>query len=101
MKTILTLMAALVLTVLFSSCQKEVQRYDEMRLYHGESLTLHQVQADSVVRFSDKVNAFVAHYPAAAEDPLYPEIRANIRAALVTFSITVDDEWDGEIHLEY
>ena len=101
MKTILTLMAALVLTVLFSSCEKEVQRYDEMRLYHGESLTLHQVQADSVVRFSDKVNAFVAHYPAAAEDPLYPEIRANIRAALVTFTITVDDEWDGEIHLEY
>jgi hypothetical protein len=100
MKTILTLMAALVLTVL-TSCQKEVQRYDEMRLYHGESLTLHQVQADSVVRFSDKVNAFVAHYPAAAEDPLYPEIRANIRAALVTFSITVDDEWDGEIRVEY
>jgi hypothetical protein len=100
MKTILTLMAALVLTVL-TSCQKEVQRYDEMRLYHGESLTLHQVQADSVVRFSDKVNAFVARYPAAAEDPLYPEIRANIRAALVTFTITVDDEWDGEIRVEY
>jgi hypothetical protein len=100
MKTILTLMAALVLTVL-TSCEKEVQRYDEMRLYHGESLTLHQVQADSVVRFSDKVKAFVARYPAAAEDPLYPEIRANIRAALVTFTITVDDEWDGEIHLEY
>ncbi len=100
MKTILTLMAALVLTVL-TSCQKEVQRYDEMRLYHAESLTLHQVQADSVVRFSDKVNAFVARYPAAAEDPLYPEIRANIRAALVTFSITIDDEWDGEIRVEY
>ena len=100
MKTILTLMAALVLTVL-TSCQKEVQRYDEMRLYHGESLTLHQVQADSVVRFSDKVNAFVARYPAAAEDPLYPEIRANIRAALVTFTITVDDEWDGETYISY
>ena len=100
MKTILTLMAALVLTVL-TSCQKEVQRYDEMRLYHAESLTLHQVQADSVVRFSDKVNAFVARYPAAAEDPLYPEIRANIRAALVTFTITVDDEWDGETYISY
>jgi len=24
-----------------------------------------------------------------------------IRAALVTFSITVDDEWDGEIRVEY
>jgi len=100
MKTILTLMAALVLTVL-TSCEKEVQRYDEMRLYHGESLTLHQVSADSVVRFSDKVKAFVARYPAAAEDPLYPEIRANIRAALVTFTITVDDEWDGETYISY
>ena len=85
----------------FASCEKEVVRYEEMAQYHQESLSLPSVATDSVSRFSQKVTAFVAQHPAAAEDPLYPEIQQNIRQALLRITITIDDEWDGEIHRNF
>ena len=72
-----------------------------MRQYHQESLTLQQVTTDSVTRFSSKVTAFVASHPAARQDPLYPEIQANIRQATLRITINFDDEWDGEEHINF
>ena len=77
-----------------SSCEKEVLRYEEMVQYHAESLTLPSVAVDSVGRFEQKVEGFVALHPAAAEDPLFPEILDNIRQALVRFNLTLDPDWE-------
>ena len=81
-----------------SSCEKEVLRYEEMVQYHAESQTLPSVAVDSVGRFEQKVQGFVALNPAAAEDPLFPEILKNIRQALVRFNITINPEWEGYIY---
>ena len=92
------LAAALCLAVLplLTACEKDVVRYEEIRQYHQESKTLQQVEADSVNRFTQKVDAFVVVHADATDDPLYPEIRQNIEDALVKFVITVQDEWDKE-----
>ena len=76
-------------------------RYEEMRQYHQESLTLQQVSTDSVTRFSSKVTTFVVAHPAAQEDPLYPEIQQNIHQATLRITITIDDEWDGVEHINF
>lgn len=80
----------------FISCEKDVLRYQEMVQYHTESVHLPQVTTDSVSRFSQKVSTFLAQHPDAQDDPLYPEIQANIRAASFRMTITINDEWDGE-----
>ena len=86
---------------LLTACEKDMMRYEEIKAYHAESKHLPEVTADSVNRFTLKVDAFVAVYPDAAEDPLYPEIRQNIKDALAKFVITVHDEWDGETDVSY
>ena len=76
-------------------------RYQEMVAYHAESLNLSSAAADSVSRFSQKVTSFVRQHPAAAEDPLYPEIKKNIHQCLLRLNITVDDEWGGENDIDF
>ena len=76
-------------------------RYPEIQAYHAESLNLTVASADSVSKFSTKVKTFVAHHPDAAQDPLYPVIQQNIKQNLLRLSITINDEWDGETHIEY
>ena len=84
-----------------ASCEKKVMRYQEMVAYHAESLNLSSAAADSVSRFSQKVTSFVRQHPAAAEDPLYPEIKNNIHQCLLRLNITVDDEWGGETDIDF
>ena len=91
-----SLCLALAVLPLLAGCEKDLVRYEEIRQYHQESKTLQQVEADSVNRFTQKVDAFVAVHTDATDDPLYPEIRQNIEDALVKFVITVQDEWDKE-----
>lgn len=76
-------------------------RYQEMVAYHAESLNLSSAAADSVSRFSQKVTSFVRQHPAAAEDPLYPEIKKNIHQCWLRLNITADDEWDGETDIDF
>ena len=64
--------------------------------YYLESKNLPEATADSVTRFTEKVDAFVTVHPDAQQDPLYPEIRENIQQVWVQFQITVHDEWDKE-----
>lgn len=91
----------LALPFIATSCEKEVERYEEMESFHAESLTLPDVSLDSVARFTEKVNAFVRRIPAAHEDPLFPSICANIRKSLLRFNIYVDDSWDGIMYFDF
>ena len=91
-------MLLLALPLALVGCEKDMVRYEEMVQYHAESQQLPQVAADSVARFSHKVDAFVGVHPDAAEDPLYPVIQENIRQASLRFIITIDDEWAGIIY---
>lgn len=84
-----------------SSGDSEAVRYAEMKAYHQESLTLHQVPVDSVSRFSQKVTSFVSQHPAAKLDPLYPEIQQNIQQASLRVNIHINGEWEGEEAFEF
>ena len=83
------------------SCQKEAFRYPEMQAYYAESCQLPIVSGDSITRFAHKVDAFVAAYPDAKADPLYPGIRENIQKVWFRLTITVNDEWDGETFIYF
>ena len=86
--------------LVFTSCEKAVLHYAEMRQYYQESTVLAQTSQDSINRFSKKVDGFVNLHPLAKEDPLYPEIEQNIsRARLI---IRIDGEvWDDDVHIEF
>ena len=99
-RVFLCLCLSLFLLVL-AGCEKEVMRFQEMVAYHAESLNLPAASADSVCSFTHKVQAFVSQHPVASEDPLYPQIQQNIRKAQLRLNITINDEWDGENHVNY
>ena len=94
----------LIISVAFSflctSCEKEVTRYAEMQAYYTESCQLPVATADSVSRFAHKVSDFVTLYPAAQEDPLYPQIQENIQKSWFRLKIEVNTEWDGETYFD-
>ena len=102
-KNIIFWSLTLLLCLGISSCEKQVEdvRYQEMVDFHAESFGLYQVESDSVSRFSQKVDAFVVQHPAAAADPLYPEILQNIQNYSLRISITIDTTWDGEYYIEF
>ena len=72
-----------------------------MQAYYVESCNLGVATTDSIRHFSQKVNAFVVQHSDAAEDPLYPKIKANIRAVSFRLVITIDDEWEGEYYTTF
>ena len=61
-----------------------------MQEYYAESCNLLTVQADSIKRFSTKVDAFVAQHPAAKDDNLYTKIQYNINDAFYHLSFAFD-----------
>ena len=73
----------------------------EMKAFYQESITLPSVTTDSVNRFSVKVNDFIEVNPEALDDPLYPKIMSNIKTATLRITITINDEWDGETHINF
>ena len=93
----------LLLCLGISSCEKQAEdvRFQEMADFHAESFGLYQVESDSVSRFSQKVDAFVVQHPAAADDPLYPEIQQNIQNNWFRVTISIDTTWAGENYYEY
>ena len=90
----------LMVAVALHSCEQAPLRYTEIEEYYTESLALPTATADSVGRFSQKVTAFVAAHPAAADDPLYSAINANIRRALLQIA-THDPSWGDDINLRF
>lgn len=85
----------------FASCEKEAayEGYPEMYDYYVESCGLGDdaVDADSITRFSRKVDAFVDVNPDAKDTSYYPLIQSNIKKYSVTIVITIegDGAWDG------
>ena len=69
--------------------------------YYAESCHLDQATQDSIVRFSQKVAAFVAAYPLATEDPLYPRILHNIQTSSFGPTINLNTDWDGETEIKF
>ena len=84
-------------TFFFASCESyEDPTHEVLRGYFDESKGLFEVSTDSVNRFSAKVNEFTTRIPAAQNDPLYTQIKSNIKAASLKINITINDQWDGE-----
>ena len=77
------------------SCTEESESISTLQQYHLESLALGQVSADSVARFQQKVAAYIAQNPAAADDPVCEAIRQNIRQNFIRLKIELNPEWDG------
>ena len=88
-------LAALLLLPVVCSCEKTaVYPYDDegfptLLEYYHESCDLGAdvVDADSVVRFARKVDAYTARVPASKETTYYPVILQNISQRLTTLHI--------------
>jgi hypothetical protein len=95
----------LILVILLSltACEKEnlSEGYPEMESFYVESCGLQTVTTDSVKSFSAKVDDFTAKWPDSKGHSLYPKIQANIRQANFRITITINDEWDGETHINF
>lgn len=88
----------MIVSFLCLACSKEtsVTQYPEMQAYYAESCHLGVAASDSVQRFSLKVETFVTRHTDAKQDPLYPRIQENIRAASFCLTFMIDDEWESE-----
>ena len=88
---------------LLASCEKEsaADQWPQMRMFYGESCVLQAVSLDSVTRFAVKVDGFTATYPESKGHYLYPKIQANIKAASLRITITINDSWNGETFINY
>ena len=93
----------IIVSFLCFACSKKtsVSQYPEMQGYFAESCNLGVATTDSVQRFTQKFDAFVAQHTDAADDPLYARICDNIQNACARLNITVNDDWDGENHLNF
>lgn len=102
MKKLLFILICIVIGFMLPSCEKdEFDVNPQMEAYYIESLQLPSVTIDSVKTFSSKVNGFTRTYPMALEHKRYPQIKENIKSASLRISITINDEWDGETHINY
>ena len=101
-KGIILLMMCMAICFILPSCEKEV--YDinpTMEAYYLESEQLSSVTLDSVQSFGNKVEVFARSFPWAVEHEKYPLIMENIKAASLRFNIIINDEWDGEININF
>ena len=79
-------------SLLCLACSEDAFYYPEMVAYHQESQHLAVVSADSVSRFSSKVEAFVALHPDAKQDPLYRDIMHNVHTGTDPFVFIDKDD---------
>jgi len=85
--------------VALSSCKNDDVHFVEISEYYAESCHLDVATQDSINRFSQKVQAFVARNPLAKEDPLYPRILHNIEVSSYGLTISYDPNWAGIIDI--
>ena len=93
----------LVVSFLCLACSKETSRssYPEMQAYYVESCNLGVAAIDSVQRFSQKVDAFVALHADAKDDPLYPRIQENIQTVSIRLGFNVNEDWDEDYDVNF
>ena len=89
------LLLLLLLPLGFMSCEKPDLIHVQLEDYYDESMSLKSCTCDSVTRFSSKVKTFVADFPEAKDDPLYPPILRNIHDAWMLLDVN-GTGWDGE-----
>ena len=83
----------LVLPVLLvMGCNTSFDISPTMERFYNESVELPSRTVDSINKFDNKVNSFTIRYPEALDHYRYPQIKENVRVALV---ITVDTAWAG------
>ena len=102
-----------VLPLAFASCEKEVmEELPPMGQMYYESVNLPQATLDSITNFTHKFGVYVGSHPESRQDQYFDPTLQNLRnaAALhgytikettVTTGITVNDEWAGEIFIQY
>ena len=92
----------LLLVCLVSSCSKddEEQPKDYMTQLYEESQTLQYQTADSIVNFSSKFYDYLELNPDACNHPYYTAIEEVIYEWSPK-CITVETDWDGEMHMDY
>ena len=101
-KGVILLIMCMVIGFMLPSCEKEVFDVSPtMEAYYNESVQLPTVSLDSIKKFSTKVDGYVADNPLAKEHRRYPQILQNIKTASLRLSISINDEWDGDTHINY
>ena len=102
-----------VLPLAFASCESEVmEELTPMCQMYNESVNLPQATLDSITNFTHKFGGYVGSHPESRQDQYFDPTLQNLRnaAALhgytikettVTTGITVNDEWAGEIFIQY
>ena len=89
-------------TLIFASCESyEDPQNEVLKGYFEESKGLFQAPTDSVARFSTKVNEFTTRIPEAKNDPLYTQIQSNIKMASLKITLTIADEWEDEVVINF
>ena len=88
------MMIAMGLGILVPSCEKMEVESSVMDSYYQESKGLNYVPKDSVMRFKEKLDAYVQTNPEAKNNEKYILIINNIQNALTC--IFIDDEWGGD-----
>ena len=84
--------------IFLASCSNDDEvHFVEISEYYAESCHLDQATQDSIVRFAQKVDAFVAANPQAKEDPLYPRILHNIQTSSFDPTITINTDWEDDV----
>ena len=91
----------LLFLISLASCSNDEVHFVKISEYYAESCHLDQATQDSIVRFAQKVDAFVAANPLAKEDPLYARILHNIKTSSFDPTITINTDWDGETEIKF
>ena len=95
-KTAISVLMMMGLAIALPSCEKAADSFPIMESFYSESMTLQSVSADSVNRFSDKVNGYVSVNPKAKNHEKYQLIMDNIKDAILHISLVIHDEWEGD-----
>ena len=101
-KTAITVLMMMGLAIALPSCEKaSSDSFPVMESFYTESQGLKYVSADSVTRFKDKVNGYIATNPQAKNHDKYKLILENINDAILHIVIDIHDEWEGDTTITF
>ena len=71
--------------------------------HEAAGLFRESVDADSVFRFSAKVDGYTSAYPESKQTSYYPEIENCIKQRLASLGITfvVEDDWQDTVYIDF
>ena len=94
-----------------TSCEKSLdasvcdEGHPVLYEYYHEAAGLYResVDADSVFRFSAKVDVYTSAYPESKQTSYYPEIENCIKQRLASLGITfvVEDDWQDTVYIDF